>query len=518
MVSRQRNGRRPGLAAVTLGLWLVTGRAHADTLVEALVEAYQSNPVLQGQRYDLKALDETYVRAFAAVRPKGELQITGDYADTRAGNDTQALRLAADPTVGRRLVSNKDDVRIVLEQLLYSGGQSRSAIAASAYQVRAGREALRIAEGDLLLQVVAAYEDVRRDSQGLEVRQQDIQTLQRQLDMTQARQTAGEVTRTDVEQARAQLQGAQAQLTLAQAQLQNSRANYAALVGRMPAGLEAPPDLPLLPANIDDAFRLAEAGSPEINQARFNERESAKRIQQARAAGHTTVVGQTSYGINGKLAPFDRRAQDADFTVSLTVTKPLFSGGQYASDYREALARNGSDRERIEAVRRTVMQNVLNAWNQMAAARINVQVQTQQLKSAEIAARGMREEFRFGQRSTLDVLVAEQALRDAQLALIASKHDAYVAQAAMLRQIGFLEARVLVVNLGAYDPTRNLRDLKQRTGVPWEGAILGLDGLGRNAPPMPPALQMPKSSAGARMIEAAPGTPEMKIQNRLPAR
>ncbi len=487
-----------GLAA---GLSLAGFPARADTLLQAIILAYQSNPTLQSQRYDLKALDETYLRAFAAVRPTGELDATGDYTDTRAGDDTQALRLAADPTVGRRLVSNKDDIRLVVEQLLYSGGRARAEIDASSFQVRSGRDALRAAEGDLLLQVISAYEDVLRDSESLKVRQDDVATLRRQLEMTTARQVAGEVTRTDVEQARAQLQADEAQLTLAEAQLQASRATYAALVGQNPGTLDAAPELPLLPAQVDGAFRRAEERSPELQEARDNERESDRHIEAARDAGHMTVTAQASYGVNGKLAPFDRRDQDADFTVSLNVTKPLFTGGAYASDYRQAVARNAADRLRIEATRRSVNQAILTAWNQMAAARLNVAIQVQQLKSASIAAEGMREEFRYGQRSTLDVLVAEQALRDAQLALIASKRDAYVARATVLRQVGDLEARVLIVGLDAYDPSANLRGLHGRPG-PLEAAILGLDGVGLK-PATGPVERAPvrNETGSVRMVE-----------------
>ncbi len=492
------------LAAAGCFACLVMGQtAHADTLVQAIVLAYQSNPTLQSQRYDLKALDETYMRAFAALRPTGELDVTGDYTDTRAGNDTQALRLAADPTVGRRLTANKDDIRLVVEQLLYSGGKARAAIDASSFQVRAGREALRAAEGDVLLQVITAYEDVLRDGQSLQVRRDDVDTLRRQLEMTTARQVAGEVTRTDVEQARAQLQADEAQLTLAEAQLQASHATYAALVGQNPGTLDAAPDLPLLPARVDDAFRIADDRSPELQAARYTERESDRRVEAARDAGHMTVTAQTSYGVNGKLAPFDRRNQDADFTVSVNVTKPLFAGGAYESDYRQAVARNAADRLRIEVARRGVNQAILSAWNQMTAARLNVAVQEQQLKSARIAAEGMREEFRYGQRSTLDVLVAEQALRDAQLALIASKRDAYVARATVLRQVGDLEARLLIVGLDLYDPSANLRALHGRAG-PLEATILGFDGLGQGGRyPAPVEPGPPSASGGVRLAQPA---------------
>src|SRR5260221_13660714 len=49
---------------------LMAGTASADTLREALVSAYQTNPTLAGQRETLKATDATVAIAKAAGRPQ----------------------------------------------------------------------------------------------------------------------------------------------------------------------------------------------------------------------------------------------------------------------------------------------------------------------------------------------------------------------------------------------------------------------------------------------------------------
>jgi outer membrane protein len=510
-------GGKYGICLVSLIAAFVASEAVAETLTDALVQAYQSNPTLQSQRYDLKALDEAYVRARAGIRPAAELQFSGQYVGSRAGDTTQALRLVADPTVGRHLDTNQSDVRLVVEQLLYSGGKASSGIDAAAFRVQAGREALRSLEGDLLLQVVTTYADVLRDKDALDVRQTNLKSLQRQLEMTQARKIAGEVTATDVAQAEAQLEAAQAQITYAQVQLQASRAAYAALVGSNPGTLDPLPVLPLLPATLDEAFDRSETNSPELLQARFNEQESQKQIEVAKASKSLTVSARTSYGVTGELVPYYMDNQDQAWTATINVTKPIFSGGANASNYREALDRNAGDRLRIEAARRQVMQNVILAWNNIAAARQNLSVQDRQLKAAQLAALGMNEEFRYGQRSTLDLLVAEQNLRDAELSQINSKHDAYIGQATLLRQMGYLEARALLVGMELYDPSKNLRAVKEKGEVPWEGLVARADRLGGSrpqairidAPPMSPEAQM------ATVPEETSSQPEIATVSRV---
>lgn len=504
-------------AAIAIGL---TPTANAATLVEAIVEAYRSNPALQSQRYDLKALDEAYVRAYATVRPHGDLQASANYVDSRAGDATQALRLAADPLVGRRLKSNKDDIRLIIEQLLYSGGQAAASIDAASFRVRSGREELRAVEGDIILQVITAYEDVRRDEASLAVWEKNLSVLKTQFDMTEARQVAGEVTRTDVEQANAQLEAAQAQLTNAKAQLEISRAAYLAVVGDVPAALEDEPALPLVPQSLETALSIASDNNPELLQARYNERESASQASQAKSANSVVVSARTTYGLTGEVSPYDIRDQDRDFTFGITLTKPLFSGGANRSGYRAALDRNAADRLRIDDTQRRTTQAIASAWSQLRAAKAGLVTQQRQLKSAEIAAEGMREEFRYGQRSTLDVLVAEQNLTQARLAIISSQRDIYVAEATLLRQVGYLEARTLLVNLAPYDPSENLRAVKSRGSVPWEGIVLSADRSGLDhAKPLPihtpdggplvPAMAQPD-------LTTNPAVPDADISSDVP--
>lgn len=144
----------------------------------------------------------------------------------------------------------------------------------------------------------------------------------------------------------------------------------------------------------------------------------------------------------------------------------------------------------------------MSAWNQADASRANIKVQTAQMQAGEIAFDGMSEEFRVGQRSTLDVLVAEQTLREAQLELLASRRDAHVADAVLLRQLGLLEMGVLTTGARLYDPSAHLREVRGKGAVPSEGLLVALDRFGRGG--LDP-LSVPTSGRGdAKMAPAAP--------------
>jgi outer membrane protein len=149
---------------------------------------------------------------------------------------------------------------------------------------------LRGTEGDLLLQVITSYADIRRDAQSLRLRAANLRQLQGTLDEVKARREAGELTRTDIGLAETQLQLAMTQYNSTLQQWQQDRAIYAALVGHDPGNLAPSPPLPHVPDSIDDAFDAAQNLSPDLAQAIATEKESRARIAAARAQGHPTVT------------------------------------------------------------------------------------------------------------------------------------------------------------------------------------------------------------------------------------
>lgn len=417
----------------------------------------------------MRALDESYVQARAGYRPTASLQIEPSFSKIQ---QTDLFGQRIDPS------TNTGAATLSINQPLYTSGATTLGVEAAADDIRSQREALRATEATVLQNVVQAYVDVRRDEQILLAYENEVGILQSQLDDATARRKAGEVTRTDVEQSEAQLDTARATLSLAQGQLQVSRAEYFAVVGQNPGTLAPEPPLPGLPSTIDEAFETAEANSATLRQVEIAESGSAARIAQAKAAYRPTVELAATYGYTGDLAPFSVRNEDRAVTVGAVVTIPLLTAGVADSQVRKAIEQNNSDRINIEAARRSVLQAVSNAWNAALANRSAAESDERAVEVAREYFSDTEEEYRVGQRSTLDVLVAEQTLRNAEITLAQAEHDSYLGQAALLGAIGRLEATNLVKDIPLYDPAEAFRKVRLKGAAPWEGLIAGLDGLG----------------------------------------
>lgn len=472
-----------------------------DSLAAAVVQAYISNPTLAASRYDLRATDDELGLALARARTTVDLQISGQYDLTLPGRTTQASRPLVDRLNSPNIERNTLASSLVADQAVYTGGRISSAIASARAGIEAGREGLRGDEGDMLVNLIAAYSDVRRNSRVVSIRETNVRVLEKMLDEVAARREAGELTRTDIAQAETQLQASQVQLDSSRAELEASRATFAAIVGREPGVLAKPPALPGLPKTVGEAFETAEDGNPDLRQAIAQDKVSLAQIAVAQAEARPSLTVQGVAGTNGQVVPFDRRDQDVTFTGRATLTIPLIAGGRIRSRVAQAENRESADRFRIEATRRQLVQTIINAWNQWITAERNVSTQNIQLRAANVYYDGTFEEYREGLRSTFDVLYAQNSLRETEIAVLTSERDSYVAQAYLLRQLGQLEAGRLIAGGGSYDPAAYTHKTETRSGVPWGGVVRALDRVGA---PRGRPQEIPKPAAAHAIPVAVP--------------
>lgn len=472
------------LAATLCGGLASASSAGAETLADAIALAYANNPTLQAQRANQRALDETYVQARAGWRPTLGAQVTANWAESQTpiagrGRDLDGDGLPDSFGAAGVARSNRGTGGLSFNQPLWTGGRVSSAVNAANADVLAGRENLRRIEAQIMSAVIQAYSDTRRDQESLRIRQENVKVLTRQLEESQARFDVGEITRTDVAQSQSRLAQAQALLQNAVAQLAITRANYATLVGQNPSELEAEPSLAyMLPADPDEAFSVAEKFNPQLRAQEYAEQASRMRISGARAERMPQVSANLTVGHSGLIDPFDPGDNfGRQVSATITASVPLFTGGQASSRIRQAVERNNADRLTTDGVRRNVLQGVTQFWSQLIAARANITSSEEQVRAARIAAEGTRQEQQVGLRTTIDVLNAEQELRQAELNQVSARRDEIVAAANVLATMGRLEAKNLVPTAPQYDPAKNFRKLRMTWGwVPWEEPIAVLDG------------------------------------------
>ncbi len=453
------------LGAAALSALLAAGPASAESLRDAIILAYQTNPTLLGQRAQQRALDETYVQARVGLRPQADASVS--YGYTRTWPEETGPFAADNET-------NSLSAGLSVSQPLYTGGRVTHGIDAAFADISRGRENLRSVEQQVMLSVIQAYADVLRDIEILRIREENLGVLRRQLDEANARFEVGEITRTDVAQAQARLASSDADLATARAQLSVSRAAYAAVIGQAPGTLEALPPLPAAPADFDTALDLGLTDNPELLAAEWALQAAEAAVAAARSEYLPSAGLNASYGTSGTAEPFgldDRQS----LQVGVSASVPLFTGGLNRSRVAAALERANAAQISVEGARREVLRDVSSAYAQVISAETSLRASEEQVRAARIAAEGVRQEAQVGLRTTLDVLNQELELRNAEISYVAARRNQYVAQALLLSAMGALEGPDLVGDVPAYDPEANFERRARSGSVPWEFAVEALD-------------------------------------------
>lgn len=436
------------------------GTASAQTLEQALAQAYQTNPGLAAQRARLRAVDESVPQALAGYRPTA--RITAG-ATRQAGNSR-----AAGQDIGSETTSKQ--VGGTVTQPLYDATVT-PAVKRAENLVQAQRATLLAAEQQVLLNAATAYLDVVQNQAVLALSTNNEQVLRRQLDASRDRFRVGEYTRTDVAQSESRLAGAVASRIQAEGTLQASRATYERVVGARPGELKAPRPKFRLPANLDDLVELARANNPNVLSASFNE--SAQRHTIDQQFGRLLPSANLSVGATRTWDPGRTTGVDIDRSDSLQVTAqvviPLYQAGLPESLTREAKQTANQLRIQIDDTRQQVTESAVSAWQSLQTARANVESFQSQINAARIALEGVRQEAQVGSRTVLDVLDQEQELLNARVNLVRAQRNEQVAAFTILSAIGQLTARQLGLPVEYYDAGANYQQVRDKwtgTGIP----------------------------------------------------
>ncbi|GLK80832.1 TolC family outer membrane protein [Methylopila turkensis] len=469
---RRRGGTlRVSLLALGAALAFLPAPAAAQTLESALSRAYGSNPTLNAQRAQVRATDEQVPQALSGYRPI--ITATGDVGAqrTRTVADSQLGQLAAvipglPPGAlpqGRTTQIETNYPRgagVAVQQNVFNGFQTRNQVRTAESNILGARETLRNSEQNVLFDAAQAYMDVLRDYAILDVRRNNVQVLEEELRAARERFQVGEVTRTDTAQAESSLQGARSQVSAAESQLNTSRATYRQVVGEDISRPRAARSIDkLLPRSLPQAIGLSQAQHPAILAAFHGVDAATLQIR--------VFEGQLLPSLNLE-ASFQRRYDEssADRLTSGAVvgrlTIPIYEGGSVYSQVRQAKETAGQRRLEADIARDQVRQATVSAWGQVEGATAQIAAAQAQIEASQTALNGVREEAKVGQRTTLDVLNAQQDLLNARQSLITAQRDRVVAAYALLSAVGWLTADKLGLKVVRYDPNTHYDQVRDK--------------------------------------------------------
>jgi outer membrane protein len=434
----------PWLCAAALAVLVAIDTCAAESLPEALVKAYQTSAQLNAERARQRGTDENVPQALAGYRP----QLV---ASLSAG--LQAVRNVLPDNTVQSATLRPWQIGITVNQILYNGNKTANSVRVAEFQVKSGREALRNVGQGVLLDAVTAYMNVLANQALVESQRSNVAVLREIQATTKRRLDAGDVTPTDTAQAEARLSRGLADLNAAEVAFAIAKEIYAQVIGEAPSHLAAATTVDnLSPNGLVAAKQLATHEHPAILGAAYDVDVAQTSVKVAESSLLPTVSVQASAS----------RAVQTDQTLTTTSTDqasvigqmnvPIYDGGTAASQTRQAKEVVSQSRLVLEQVRNQTRTAVVSAWVSNEGSKVALAAAEAEVRAAETALRGVRREAAGGQRTTIDVLNAQQDLTNARSRLILSQRDRVIASYTLLSAVGRLDVQVLKLNTPDYLP------------------------------------------------------------------
>jgi outer membrane protein len=453
--------------AAVAGFAVASVEASADTLESALAYAYVNNPALNSQRAIVRATDEGVPQALAGYRPRAAVTANVGMQSLSTtvreiGSTTPANAPASYFTQSGH--NTPHGVGATVTQNLLNGFQTANRTRLAESQVLAARETLRSIEQTVLLNAATAYMNLLRDAAIVELQRSNVGVLAEQGRQTRQRLESGNVTATDVSQAESRHAVGLTQLFAAEANYASSKAVYRQVIGLDPGKLSsATPVDRFVPHALPSAVAVGTSLNPAVTIAQFNVDVATLQVKIAEGALYPTVSVQGSVQKNYELAMTTLQSFTAAVTGQISV--PIYQGGSEFASIRQAKETQGQKQLDLNVARDQARMTVAQAWAQLEAAKSSIESTKAQVKSAESALNGVREEARLGQRTTLDVLNAQQELVSARISMVSAQRDRLVNSYALLAAIGRLAPKVLGLSVPSYDATVHYHQVRDA----WSG-------------------------------------------------
>ncbi len=442
---------KKNLVLVLLSVFFVSTKVYGTTVFEAMGEAYEHNPTLQGQRAYLRSVDENVAIAKSGYRPNVALK--GGYSDTHAHNDVVPAN-----------DGYQKSVSAVLSQPIFNGFSTRNSVKAADNTVKAEQSNLSTVEQQVLLSAGTAYLDVLRDESIVNLQKNNEKLLKKRLDETIERFNVGEVTRTDVSQAEARHSAAISDRIAAEGNLAASRATYIQIIGNVPEDLVEPTELAkMFPSSMPEALNYAKEHNYAMKAAKSNLEAQRYNV----AANNGALLPQVSFdAVAARGKSESRHTKDPEtnsFQWGVNMNVPLYSGGETRARIRQSKYRKWQAQEAFLEAERAMKSTVTSSWEYMKASESRTKSVKDQVKAYAIALDGVQQEEALGNRTVLDVLNAYQSLLNANVSEVQARRDYYVSGMQLLLSMGKLTAKNLGLDVEFYDAEKH----SQKTRGKW---------------------------------------------------
>ena len=423
---------------ITLCIIIFPLNVFSATLKDALKQTYVNNLELQAERKNLEIQREVLNISRSDLFPT--LTLTGkknfeetNEITTQAGADASVVDV--DTSSGS----------IKIEQTLLDGQGRKTEYEKSKLGLNLSEAQLIKKEQEIFLRAIEAYTGLILAYEKLSINEENVNLLQRQFELDNARVNRGQITASDLAQSQSSLAGAQARYIEAQNNIITSKLNYENIIGTISdqENLKKIYNTQVkIPSTLDESKKISLQKSPELIIAEIEYGQSELDVKIARSdLSPTAKISLERTYTEDLSSTYDEREKDV---LQATVTWPFQFGGKNKANVSKNLQAKGMKRLLLENAQRNNTQTVTAAWSTLQSSRSFLKAVQSQVKASEIATEGISFEYESGSgRSTFDVLQSRSSLINAKINLAEAERSYLLAQYKVLKSVGLLNSDYL---------------------------------------------------------------------------
>jgi outer membrane protein TolC len=431
--------------AVDLMVAAYSYAAETLTLDQAIDQALRNNPGLHAADAQIEVSDAGVLRSVSGFLPRMTASETWSRTDSPLmALGTKLNQEIVTPTDFNPTVLNDPgplsnyNTRLAIVQPVWSGGKEYIGRSQAKLAREASVQDRERTRQETIYNVVKAYYGLLLAEEYDKVARQSLETSEANVNLAQARYSAGAVLQSDLLRARVQRAevGEMATRSRNGVKLASAALNFA--MGA-PQGAENDLSGTLstqdVKADIDAALDEAAAKRPDLLSMELNRRNAEKSVTMARSdyLPSLNLMGQMDWN-SSRPAGTDANS----WAVTAVLQWNLFDGLVTRSKVKEALATSSRMKSLEEQMRSGVQLQVRQAYYNLAASLDRISASASSVQEAEEGLRIVQKRYETGMTAFVDVLGAESALIRARTNALQALYDNNIAQAELRLATGTL--------------------------------------------------------------------------------
>ena len=413
----------------------------AETLSEALNQAYKNNPELNAERENIKVSEENLKISRSEFLPSVTLSGSKSEEDTEKLTDRSGNNSAITDV-------NPKTTSITVEQKLFQGLGGIADLQKNKIGLSLAKAELLKTEQEILFKAIEAYTGLILALEKLDINKQNLNLLERQVETDQARLEKGQIKVADVAQSESSLAGANANFIEAKNEEVTAKLIYEKIIGSIGDmnSLSKSFDVSFkIPSTLNEAIQISKNNNPELIIAKLEYQQSEKDVSIAMSElSPSATISLESSKTDDLSSTYDERDKE---TIKATLSWPIFKGGKNTASLNKS--KNLKNRQKLlfDNALKTNDADVASAWSNLESSKSLLVSVRSQVQAAEIANEGITAEYESGSgRSTLDVIQSNSLLLDSKISLANSERNYLLSQFKLLQFLGLLSAKNLQIN------------------------------------------------------------------------